>query len=277
MVLARRGPIPLASDSIDSDGEVRKIESKLAPRTVNLVLALVRAILRFAVANGHIAVSPTERLGRGKLMLPVEKAKLAPPIEKGEDVGRLLEAIRKIRPDRFALFATLVYTGMRKGEACGLRWRDVDIERRIVTVRHSYDGQTKSGKHREVPIPAKLATILEEHKLAEPWQGEIVFPNEQGEMYTKNGHLEDVLRAGLDHIGHRWIRLHDLRHVYASHFVMSGGSIYDLQKNLGHHSVAFTADIYGHLSKDHRVREVDRLSFEAPAAAKVLAFDRSSG
>ena len=46
---------------------------------------------------------------------------------------------------------------------------------------------------------------------------------------------------------------------------MAGGSIYDLQKNLGHHSVAFTADIYGHLSADHRVREADRLTFAAPA------------
>jgi hypothetical protein len=53
---------------------------------------------------------------------------------------------------------------------------------------------------------------------------------------------------------------------------MAGGSIYDLQRNLGHHSVAFTAAVYGHLSQDHRVKESDRPSgpFEAPAPAKVL-------
>jgi integrase len=205
-------------------------------------------------------------------MLPVEKTKLAPPIEAAEEVGVLLETIQKERPDRFDFFATLIYTGMRKGEACGLRWEDVDLERRIITIRHSYEGQTKSGSHREEPMPARLAATLKAHKLAEPFQGEIVFPNDRGEMYTKNGKLEDVLRAALLTMKHRRIRLHDLRHVYASHFVMAGGSIYDLQKNLGHHSVAFTADIYGHLSADHQVREADRLRFTAPAPAKVMPF-----
>ncbi len=53
---------------------------------------------------------------------------------------------------------------------------------------------------------------------------------------------------------------------------MSGGNVYDLQKNLGHHSVAFTASTYGHLSADHRVREADRLVFESPPVAKILPF-----
>ena len=247
----------------------------LSPRMVNLVMALVRAILRFAVANGHIAVSPTERLGRGKLMLPIERAKLAPPIDRPDDVGRVLGQLREARPDRFAFFATLVYTGMRKGEACGLHWSDIDLERRIIHVRHSYEGQTKSGAHREVPIPMALVTILKAHKLAEPFQGEIVFPNDRGEMFTKNGRLEEILRAALAAIGLRSIRLHDLRHVYAAHFLMAGGSLYDLQKNLGHHSVAFTAAVYGHLSQDHRVRESDRLSelFAVVSSAKVIAFE----
>jgi hypothetical protein len=45
---------------------------------------------------------------------------------------------------------------------------------------------------------------------------------------------------------------------------MSGGNLYDLQKNLGHHSVAFTAEVYGHLSEDHRVRESARISYLQP-------------
>jgi integrase len=92
-------------------------------------------------------------------------------------------------------------------------------------------------------------------------------------MYTKNGKLEEVLHAALAKIGLPRIRLHDLHHVYACHFLMAGGSIYDLQKNLGHHSIAFTAAVYGRLSQDHRVKESDRLSglFEPPRPAKVLA------
>jgi len=259
---------------------VRTVETgKLSPRMVNLVLALVRSILKFAVANGHIPSAPTDRIGRGKLMLRVEKAKLAPPIERAEDVGRLLEAIREQRPDRYALFATFIYTGLRKGEACALTWSDVDLGRRVLAVRRSYDGPTKSGKHRDVPIPSELVAILRQHKLAEPYQADLVFPNDRGGMYTKNGKLEDVLHDALARIGLQKIRLHDLRHTYACHCLMAGGNIYDLQKNLGHHSVSFTADVYGHLSQDHRVKESDRLSglFVATTSAptKVLPFEKA--
>jgi integrase len=87
-----------------------------------------------------------------------------------------------------------------------------------------------------------------------------------------------VLGAAPTKVGLRRIRLHDLRHVYGAHFVMAGGSIYDLQRNLGHHSVAFTAAVYDHLSQDHRVKESDRLSglFDPPAGAEVIQFVRTT-
>jgi hypothetical protein len=164
---------------------------------------------------------------------------------------------------------------MRKGEVCGLTWADVDLERRIISVRRSYDGPTKSGRHREVPLPSALVDVLRRHRRDEPYQGELVFPNDRGELYTKNGKLEDVLHVALARVGLLRIRLHDLRHVYGSHFVMAGGSIYDLQRNLGHHSVAFTAQVYGHLSQDHRVKESDRLTglFVAPPTADVIPIE----
>ncbi len=260
-----------------ADGEVRDVEYRLSVCTVNNVMALVRSILIYAVKAEHISAASTERLGRGELMLNAEKAKLAPPIERPQDVGRLLEAIRELRPSRYAMFATLIYTGARKGEVCGLKWRDVDLEGRMIKIRRSYgSGWTKSGKHRDVPIPPPLVAILRRHRLEEPYQGELVFPNDRGEAYTKNTHLEHVLRAALARIGLPQIRLHDLRHVYASHFLMAGGNIYDLQKNLGHHSSDFTTDVYGHLSADHRVKESDRLAglFDVPAPAKVLPFEK---
>ncbi|HZL16215.1 MAG TPA: hypothetical protein VFG23_00590 [Polyangia bacterium] len=112
---------------------MRSAEKKTAPRTVNLIMALVRSILRFAVANGRLAASPTDRLGRGKLMLPVEKAKLAPPIERADDVERLLATLRDMgdelrRPDLhplFALLALLVYTGLaaaKRSASDGQTW-----------------------------------------------------------------------------------------------------------------------------------------------------------
>lgn len=244
----------------------------LAPRTVNLMLALVRAILRRAAVHGQIAASPTGRMARGTLMLPVEGKKLQPPIERREDVGRLLEAIREIRPSRHAMFATFLYTGCRKGEISALTWQDVDFEARMIHVRRSYYGVTKSGKERMVPMPLALAAILRQHKQDEPFGGELVFPNDDGTMYTKNGKLEDTLRPALTKCGLPQIRIHDLRHAYAAFFLMAGGSIYDLSKNLGHHNVTFTDTQYGHLSADHRVQQADKLDFTPAEPGKVIPF-----
>jgi integrase len=250
----------------------------LAPRTVNLVLALVRTVLRFAVANGHIPASPTDRLGRGKLMLPIETAKLAPPIEHPEDVGRLLAVLRELgdelhRPELHPFFALLAYTGLRRGEALGLRWSDVDLERRMITVRRSYEGQTKSSKHRTVPVPAGLVSILRAYRLADPWKGELVFPNAAGEMYSPNAKLETLLRRALGCAKLPAIRVHDLRHVFASHFVMGGGDIFTLQRILGHSTPQLTSDTYAHLSPRHLAGEADRVAYPEPTdPAEVLPF-----
>ena len=249
----------------------QKLQAGHAPATVNRILALLRTILNFAVAAGHVATSPVARLGRGRLMLAVERGKLAPPIEKAEDVGRLLAAVADIeretgRRGLHALFATLVYTGCRRGEALGLRWADVDLDRRILTVRRSYAGLTKSGKHRTVPIAPPLADILRAHRAAAP--GELVFPDAAGEMQSPSAKLERVLFPALVRISHPRIRLHDLRHVFASHFVMSGGDIFTLQRILGHSSPQLTSDTYAHLSSGHMATAADRVSFAVSKPVK---------
>lgn len=264
---------------IDASGKPFVVDTVLAPRTVNLIMALVRSILSFAVVNGHVAASPITRLGRGRLMLPVAKTKLAPPIERAEDVGRLLAAIGDIereesRPGMHALFATLVYTGIRRGEALGLRWSDLDLNRRIISVRRSYAGLTKSSKHRTVPVAPALAAVLKAHRIADPWKVELVFPDEAGQLFSKQSKLlQDVLEAALIRIEHPRIRVHDLRHTFASHFVMSGGDIFTLQRILGHSTPVITSDTYAHLSPDHMASAADRVAFPEPnEPADVIPF-----
>jgi integrase len=215
-------------------------------------------------------------------MVPLERPKLAPPIPDVASAGRLLAEVRKVseetnRPSLFPMFATLLYTGVRRGEVVGLRWADIDLERRVLTVRRSYEGMTKSSKHRPVPIPAELAALLREYRLADPWKGELAFPNDSGEMYSPNAKLEDVLRVALARAGLSRVRVHDLRHAFASFFVMAGGDIFTLQRILGHSTPQLVSDTYGHLSPTHLVNQSDRLSFPAPQpAADVLVFGSAS-
>jgi integrase len=68
------------------------------------------------------------------------------------------------------------------------------------------------------------------------------------------------------------VRVHDLRHVFASHFVMGGGDIFTLQRILGHSTPQLTSDTYAHLSPRHMAGEADRVSYPEPAQrARVLA------
>ena len=261
---------PLAAVTAGRILELRgKLQATHAPGTVNRVMSLVRSILNFAVVQGHISASPIGRIGRGRLMLAVERKKMAPPIATLAAAGRLLAVIGDIEREtnRYglrALFATLLYSGMRRGEALGLRWADVDLDRRIITIRRSYAAMTKSGKQRTVPIATPLVAILREHRTADPWKSELVFPNDSGEMYSPAAKLEQVLHTALTRAGMPRIRVHDLRHAAASFFLMAGGDVFTLQKILGHSTPQLVSDTYGHLSDSHLAGEADRFAFPEP-------------
>jgi integrase len=62
------------------------------------------------------------------------------------------------------------------------------------------------------------------------------------------------------------IRVHDLRHAFASFFVMGGGDVFTLQRILGHSSPQLVSDTYAHLSPAHLAGEADRISFPVPGA-----------
>ena len=88
-VLELRAKLQAKTRTIGKGEEAEK--RPMATRTINLVMALVRSVLRFAVSNGHILASPTDRIGRGKLMLAVDNPKLEPPIGTANDVWCVLE------------------------------------------------------------------------------------------------------------------------------------------------------------------------------------------
>ena len=240
----------------------------LAPATVNRYLALLRSVLNYAVTAGYLQGSPVRRFARGSYMLQEPRPKRSPPLASNAEAARLLEAIRDGWREWFGLFVFLVLTGARKGEAAGLRWEDVDLARRLVTIRHSYDAPPKSGRARTVPVSAELAAVLAEHRKRDPWGGAQVFPNPRtGAMLSPAVRVGDVLDAACKAAGIPRMRVHDLRHAHASLWLMAGGSLADVQRNLGHSTPVLTSETYGHIGEDHRIREADHrlaLGLEKP-------------
>jgi integrase len=219
--------------------------ARRAPQTVKGILTMLGSMLRQAQEWGWIENLP--RIRKPKVRLFNKDYRW---FRTAEEINRFLAAAKEDTwAVTFPIFATAIYTGMRAGELAALRWGDVSFERRLITVQRSYDGPTKAGDVRHVPIVDRLLPVLKAWKLASGSKI-LVFPNAEGKMWDQSGRIfqerlhTTLLRAGFDA---RYVHFHGLRHTFASHWVLNGGDLFRLQKILGHHDAQMTQR-YAHLS-----------------------------
>lgn len=221
-------------------------------------LRLVKSLLRAAVDDGLLARSPADRV----------KPPKRPPHENRyithEEVARLVEAV----PGRWRAWVLIAaYGGLRFGEIAGLRVhrfdflrRQVRIEEAIVEVRGKHHrGPTKSGAARVVSLPAFVIEAVSEHLREWPAASDgLVFTDVRGgparrRTFYRSWH--DATRsAGLSPL-----RFHDLRHTSAAFAIAEGAHPKTIQMRLGHHSAAFTLDVYGGLFEGLDSELADRL------------------
>ncbi len=203
-------------------------------------------------------------------------------LRSSEEVQRFLRAAHDDSVDAYTRFATAVYTGLRQGELAALSWQCVDLDRRIITVDRSFDGPTNAGDVRYVPILDVLLPILRAWRLRCP--GGLLFPNTKGLMHrSKDRIFCERFHKVLDAAGFKrpeqgrqshYIRFHDLRHTFASHWMMAGGDLFKLQKILGHKSTELTLR-YAHLSPAAFMGDLGRFDGLGPGGgAEVLPMER---
>ena len=139
-----------------------------------------------------------------------------------------------------------VATGMRASEIFGLLWSDVLYSEGLLAVR----AKLKGGKMRYVPMTPELASELRRFPVV--ISEDRIFPPKQGATSGRQrleGSFEDLLeRAGI-----RDFRFHDLRHTFASWYMMNGGDLYELAKILGHSNIKMT-ERYAKLGREHIAR-----------------------
>lgn len=164
----------------------------VGPQTLNHLRSfLSRAFNSARRAGRFMGPNPATDVRRRRIQ------RRLPDFLRTHEVAPVLAAL----PDRWRpLFATAIYTGLRKGELIGLRKSDVDLREGLLTVARSYDREaTKSGRAEVIPIAQELVPHLESAIGASP--SELVFPQSDGRMMSPGIQLELVLRRGLRRAG----------------------------------------------------------------------------
>ena len=259
------GGIKLATLSIIQIDAFRAGLSHLAPKTVRNILTLLQSALRLGEDLNWLGKTP--RISKPKVNPLAQDYRY---LRNHDEVRRFLYWTAQKEQQAHTLYLTAIFTGMRAGELAALTWSKVDFANQLITVAHSFDGPTKSGRVRYVPILDPLKHALRDHKVRMGGNA-LVFPNTVGKMHGPSACifqevLHRVLRAAgfpkskdLRGRNRHYIRFHDLRHTFASYWMRAGGDMFKLQKILGHASPQMTMR-YAHLSPDVYQTDHDRFA-----------------
>ena len=209
----------------------------LSNKSKNHLLVLLHGIFRRAVKLHGLEANPVDSVDRYRVRSSGDIQVFSP-----EEIWSLVGAAAS--ETDAAIFLTAAFTGLRRGELLGLRWRDVDYAGATIRVRASYAAgyltTPKSGKVRSVPMAPDVASALETLRAREQFTGEddFVFSGQagiplDGDALSKR--YEDALqRAGL-----RRLRFHDLRHTFGTRMIAKA-DIRRVQEWMGHADIQTT-------------------------------------
>jgi integrase len=248
---------------------------KLSASRVNRIHTAASSILSKATREGYVAVNPLHGIDYFR-----EDTERFDYWSKEEVISFLNWAFRTQNP-RSLIYKLALETGMRLGEILGLKKKSLDFANGIIRVGSKYCSktkkiheQTKNGKVRRLGMSNALGFLMRSHCEGHP--NELVFCREDGRFLTDDYlscHIErDIKLCGEVHR----ITFHDLRHTYASHFMMNGGNIYELQILLGHSNIK-TTERYAHLSHTHLQRRGTLVNWDFSSTSTISQLSEEKG
>jgi len=258
---------------------MEKANSGLSASSINQIKSVVSGVLNLAVDDEILSSNPAHRLGKVVKTKNIQDG--VDPFNRDE-LSLLLKTFREEFPKDYPLALTLARTGMRYGEAVALQWGDMDFHNRLIRIQRNLTKGNiltpKSGKSRSIDMSKQLKSVLLElrhkRKLETVRKGwgkvpEWAFVNETGNPLDPDNWRRRVFYRALEKAEIRKIRIHDLRHTYASLLIQAGESLAYVRDQLGHHSIRVTVDIYGHLTPGGNKDAVDKLDDPPFSLAKI--------
>jgi len=197
---------------------------RLAPATVNRVVALLKVVFARLVRDRYLSANPA-----AGLRLRRERNRRA-RVLRDEELGRFFAALA-VQPPKVRLLLTfLLLTGMRLGEALAARWVDVHVEQRYLRIPDS-----KSGEPRIIPLSDEGLRVVEELAVIREAGHLYLFPGRQGPMSRPTRQFRALLAAA----GIEGVWLHDLRRTFAT-LAARAIPIHAVSRLLGHSNVTVT-------------------------------------
>lgn len=237
---------------------IAELSATLRPSSVRAVVNVLSRVMSRAVRRGAITTNPVAGLERWER--PQGRPREMRILQRHE-IGRFLAAA----PERHRpMLATLVFCGLRIGEALALRWSDVDVAAGRLRVRWQIDAETGERVEpktitakRDIVLMPALAKMLAASRIASAYSGDDdpVFASRAGTPLVRSNVRARILRptienAGLGGADRPTVRTHDLRHTFASLLIATGASVVS---QMGHRKPTVTLDVYAYLfdARDH--------------------------
>jgi len=238
-------------------GYYSQARQRLSARSVHYHHRILKQTLKYAVRQGYLARNPCDLVDP-----PSPKGKPMRTLTQSEVTDLLIAASGN---KHYPVIYTAVSTGLRQAELLGLRWRDIDIAARSISVNRTlykrrgicqFNEPKTAHSRRQVAMTFKLADFLGEYRLERErlyhqfgkavTLDDLLFANHEGNpidpgVLTHN-FARIAKRASLKNV-----RFHDLRHTFASLMLHRGVAPKIISEALGHASVAFTMDVYSHI------------------------------
>jgi integrase len=232
-----------------------KLGSGLSPRTVQYVHLTLHKALKQAVMDGLIPRNVADAV-----KAPQAHRKEVNPMTPAE-VAALLSAASGDRLE--ALYVTAVHTGLRRSELLGLKWADIDLDTRTLSVQRSLDKDgtfnppKRKNSRRTVKLTAQATEALKGHRarqieerlrLGSLWEDRgLVFPNQAGKPMNADNLYHRDFKPLLEKAGLSGFTFHSLRHTCATLLLSKNVNSKIVSEMLGHATIAQTMDTYSHV------------------------------
>ncbi|WP_231701915.1 site-specific integrase [Crassaminicella thermophila] len=262
------------------------LNTKFAENTLLGIHRTARMIFKKAVELKYIKSDPTQYSvipKKQKTVAELESEEEIPKYFEKEELLEFLDTVKKLaNPQYYTIFLTLAYTGMRIGELCALKWKDIDFKDKEIKIYKTYYNptnntikytllppKTRTAK-RNVSIDDTLIKELKKHK------------TRQNKLKLTSWHDEDfVFTKIINYPGYpetpKQIELkmaqilkksniatlltpHGLRHTHASLLAQAGVRLQEIMDRLGHQDDNITRNIYLHVTKDMKKEALQKFS-----------------